>query len=274
MSHTKKDADASADREATGLTRIDALLRERPFPLGVLGACIAHDISSPLTYIRWDVDALTRLVDTLRRVGESLTGAEQWATACAADPKLERMLVEYSTMVEHIRGGLDRLQTLSNDLATLARDDSPPVAYDVRDTVACGMRLIRPYVARRLIVEVQAGETPLLVHGSPADIALAVMNIGINAAQAQRESPGQGRLDVTVCEHGDEVLLRFADSGLGIAISPASRVFEPFIAGDARRCGLGLTFVREVVAAQGGHASVESGASGATVTLRLPRYQT
>lgn len=270
MSRTK-NPDTSMDGEAISQGCIDALLTERPLPLRTLGACVAHDISSPLTYIRWDVDALARLVDSLMEVGQSLTGTEQWSTACAADPKLERMLREYPTMVEHIRGGLIRLQTLSKDLATLAHEQVPPTTYDVRDTVDAGMRLVRPYVARRLIIDVQADETPLLVHGFAGDITLAVMNIAINAAQAQPESCGQGRLDVTVRGHGDEVALRFADTGPGIAISPTSRAFEPFSAADAHRCGLGLAFVLKVVAAQGGVASAESSASGTTVALRLPK---
>ena len=143
MSRTKDDSDASVDHEAISRTRADVLLHDRPFPLGVLSACVAHDLSSPLTYIRWDIDALSRLVDTLRQVGASLTGGEQWSTACAAHPKLERMLREYPTIVEHIRGGLDCLQTLSKDLATLARDPRPPAAYDIREAagVFCGQDL-------------------------------------------------------------------------------------------------------------------------------------
>lgn len=75
----------------------------------------------------------------------------------------------------------------------------------------------------------------------------------------------------------DLVVLRVTDQGHGIPPEWVSRIFDPYAQVDARRAGaaagtgLGLTFCRAAVEAQGGRIWVEeSSEQGTTIALTLP----
>ena len=89
---------------------------------------------------------------------------------------------------------------------------------------------------------------------------------------------GAGRVDVTVEEFGDDVVVTVVDDGEGIDAEDVEEVFDRFFRGaNARRrqvggAGLGLSIVRTIVEAHGGDVSVASVAGeGTTVRMSLPR---
>jgi signal transduction histidine kinase len=76
---------------------------------------------------------------------------------------------------------------------------------------------------------------------------------------------------------GEEVQIKISDRGLGIEPSELSHIFEPFyrakkvVAAQIRGNGLGLSLVKQIVAAHGGRVSVESRPrQETTFTLHLP----
>lgn len=76
-----------------------------------------------------------------------------------------------------------------------------------------------------------------------------LMNLVLNAVEAA--SPG-GWVRVE-CEYADSsVVVRVLDSGPGPAGEVADRLFEPFVTGKREGIGLGLTVVRQIVAAHEG----------------------
>lgn len=97
---------------------------------------------------------------------------------------------------------------------------------------------------------------------------------------AMKYTPDHGAVRVTVrrAEQDDCIDVLVADSGIGIAPEMRNRVFEPFVRGGAAQqsarpgVGLGLTFVKSVVAAAGGRAWAErADLGGAQFVLSLPR---
>lgn len=87
----------------------------------------------------------------------------------------------------------------------------------------------------------------------------AVMNLVQNAAQHTREGDTIGIGTAVV---GDEVRVWVRDTGGGVEVSDRHRIFEPFERGrDSHRSyrggGLGLTIVRAIAEAHGGHVELE-----------------
>lgn len=94
---------------------------------------------------------------------------------------------------------------------------------------------------------------------------------------ALRYAPKGSCISFTVQSHPDEVELRIADQGKGVPADLRESIFERFVqlSGGDRMVprtgrGLGLTFCRLAVEAQGGRIYVEDGSPGAVFCIRLP----
>jgi signal transduction histidine kinase len=99
-------------------------------------------------------------------------------------------------------------------------------------------------------------------------IARALSNIVENALHAM---PGPGTLTIDGEAADAEVVLRIADTGVGMDEEALGRVFEPYFSTKTSGTGLGLPIARRNVELSGGGIDVTSTKEiGTTVTLRLP----
>jgi CheY-like chemotaxis protein len=95
---------------------------------------------------------------------------------------------------------------------------------------------------------------------------------------AAKYSPVGGRIDVTACREGPEIVLRFKDAGVGIPPDMLERIFEPFTQVHRPRdaalggLGLGLALVKKLVELHGGTVRADSGGAdrGSEFVVRLP----
>ena len=109
----------------------------------------------------------------------------------------------------------------------------------------------------------------------PVRLDQVVTNLVVNAA---KYTPDGGRIRVIVRRDEDEVVLRVADNGIGLAPELAARAFDLFVQGDRDLdraqggLGIGLTLVRRLAELHGGTASVasEGEGKGSEFTVRLP----
>lgn len=105
-------------------------------------------------------------------------------------------------------------------------------------------------------------------------LQLMLMNLLMNAIEYSH--PG-GRIDLQVTARGDGIVLRVADSGVGIDPADHHRIFDRFVQMETgttrnhRGHGLGLCITRALVEMLGGRVEIESArGSGAAFTLILP----
>ncbi len=69
----------------------------------------------------------------------------------------------------------------------------------------------------------------------------------------------------------DRLKITVSDNGLGLKVTPASRVFEPFFTTKTRGTGLGLSIVRRIVEAHGGTITARNlPEEGAVFELEIP----
>jgi two-component system sensor histidine kinase PilS (NtrC family) len=69
----------------------------------------------------------------------------------------------------------------------------------------------------------------------------------------------------------DEILLRFGDTGIGMAEDKKDRIFEPFYSGFEDGQGLGMAVVRKIVDDYKGKIRVSSEPDrGTEITITLP----
>jgi two-component system sensor histidine kinase ResE len=112
-----------------------------------------------------------------------------------------------------------------------------------------------------------------LVDGEPVYLRRLLDNLIGNAIKF---TPSGGSVTVRVYQQDEWVVLQVVDTGIGISPEEQERIFERFYQADDstgrhRGFGLGLTLVKEIVAAHKGMVSVESVLEeGSVFTVKLP----
>src|SRR5271157_134024 len=99
-------------------------------------------------------------------------------------------------------------------------------------------------------------------------IQQAFINIITNAIQAM---PQGGSLYITIDLDGEQVIVKFKDSGVGIPPENIQKLLEPLFTTKKSGIGLGLALVKDIVDKHGGEINVESAEGlGTTFTIFLP----
>jgi signal transduction histidine kinase len=111
---------------------------------------------------------------------------------------------------------------------------------------------------------------PLPISGDPELLRRALLNLLLNAAQAN----GGGEIRVTVRPVGtDWCEISVADDGPGIPHELRDKVLDPFFTTRTSGTGLGLPLVQKTAASHGGRVDLDHpGEGGTVVRLRLPRF--
>ena len=96
---------------------------------------------------------------------------------------------------------------------------------------------------------------------------------------AVKYTPAGGRIDVSVNRDGPRAFFSVQDTGPGIPSDELPRIWDRLFRGDRSRTerglGLGLSFVKAIVAAHGGSVEVQSEVGrGSTFSVVLPAVTT
>ncbi len=126
---------------------------------------------------------------------------------------------------------------------------------------------------QQLVLQVPPAE--LMLDGDPMRLAQVLRNLLDNAS---KYTPSAGIITLTMATVSDSVVLTVRDNGIGITARTLPHVFDPFVqdahaaAFNGNGLGLGLTVVRELVAAHGGSVSAHSDGAGlgSEFTITLP----
>ncbi|MFD1260090.1 phosphate regulon sensor histidine kinase PhoR [Entomomonas asaccharolytica] len=172
----------------------------------------------------------------------------------------------------------DRMQSLVNDLLTLARlEDSPPPPMD--QWVAVKSILEH---TENTIQELSAGQHKITVNcfdnvaiaGVESELISAVANIAINAVRYTKQG---GDIDISFKLIDGEAVFQVKDSGQGIPAQHIKHLTQRFYRVDKSRSretggtGLGLSIVKHIVLRHGGRLGIKSiEGKGSTFSLIFP----
>lgn len=112
-----------------------------------------------------------------------------------------------------------------------------------------------------------------LIKADPDKIKQVILNLLSNAIKYNR--PG-GKINLSVAEQQDELLISIADTGQGIKSEDQAHLFEKFFRGKSSEglapgTGLGLVICKRIIDAHDGHIEVQSEMGiGTTFTFALP----
>jgi len=97
-----------------------------------------------------------------------------------------------------------------------------------------------------------------------------LMNLMLNAIEAMQDTGGELTVASKKCEDG-QIGISVSDSGVGLSIDEAERIFEAFFTTKPQGTGMGLSISRRIIESHGGRlwASPNTG-RGTTFQFTLP----
>lgn len=214
---------------------------EKLSALGTMVGEIAHQLNNPLV---------------------GVVNLAQLAKREADDPVRTRELLK-----EIHRAGADChafIQSMLRFSKVSSFESRPTVMAQVIDETVL---LFRQTEGKRLSVEVQVPDQPVVLTVDPILIRHALFNLLLNAAQATESDGGiviRLASVVNLESHASGWELSVTDHGKGIAADMRDKVFLPFFTTRNEGTGLGLPVVQHVALLHGGYVRMETQTGGGT----------
>lgn len=207
----------------------------------------AHELRSPLTAVRLELQLLDRAPDDAAR-------AEARENLGAAVERAIHLVEQLLTLARN------EPRDAVGELSAVALDQA--AADGVSDTVSAAM-------ARG--VELEADGVPVTIRGDRDALRTLVRNLVDNAV---RYTPSGGHVRVRTQKDGDEAVLEVDDTGPGIPPADRERAFDRFYRRSSSPeggSGLGLAIVKAIVDRHGAQIALDDAPSGGLrVTVRFP----
>jgi signal transduction histidine kinase len=257
---------------------------EKMSALGQMVAGVAHEVNTPLAYVKASLEAAqSRAGDAGRLARETRALLELIENESADEASLaarlaavrnllaDQRLESLGSQLEDGLHGITQIAELVVSLKDFSRLERGSVApYDVNQGIETTLRIAAPHLGRRQVKKV-LGELPVITC-SPSQINQVVLNLLVNAAQATAESGGSivVRTSMRDTKH---VAIEVADNGKGIPKEVLPKIFDPFFTTKevGQGTGLGLSISYRIVQAHGGRIDVDSRpAVGTRFTVVLP----
>ena len=246
-----------AESLADALQRLKAthakmLQNERLAAVGQLAAGAAHEINNPLAII----SARTQLLEIKEE-----------------DERKREVL-------QLIISQIERISTILTDLMDFARPAPPHFGdVDLRQVLEKTLALSKSGLESQgvtVLADIDAGLPK--VRGDKAQLEQVFLNLAINAQHALEalESEDHRRELALSASHDaarGQVVVRLADTGVGISQDNLAKVFDPFFTTkpEGKGTGLGLSTTYGIITSHEGEISFASEpGKGTTVTVRLP----
>ncbi len=296
-----REANESLEKRVAERTRelSDALTRlkeseaqlvqsEKMSSLGQMVAGVAHEINTPLAYVKNSVatvrDRLPELRDAVGQserllallrspspdqadLGEAFAAVE----ARLAQLREHQVLGDLDSLTKDGLHGIDQIGELVVNLKNFSRLDRSKVAsFNVNEGLIATLLIAKPQL-RNVAVEKRFGEIPSITC-SPSQVNQVFLNLVTNAAQAL-DKPDKAIVVTTRREGDDAIAVEVADNGKGIPDDALPRIFDPFFTTKeiGKGTGLGLSIAYKIVSAHGGRIDVKSQVGKGTVfTVVLP----
>jgi signal transduction histidine kinase len=285
-----KDRTRELSEALARLKESEAMLiqSEKMSSLGQMVAGIAHEVNTPLAYVKASLEAVRRSVPQAGRLAAETGQLLALLSADNADEAaLAAQFAAVRALVEELRAkatlgeldqllkdglfGIGQISEVISNLKNFSRLDRSKVAdFDLHEGIESSIRIGYAQLQKREVRK-EFGKIPH-ISCSPSQINQVILNLLSNAAQATKD--GEGIITVrTGLRDAGHVTVEVADNGSGIPADVLPKIFDPFFTTKdvGKGTGLGLSICYKIIENHGGKLEVQSKpGAGTRFTVVLP----
>jgi len=259
---------------------------EKLSSLGQMVAGLAHEINTPLAFVRGNMDLLASKHQSVQKLLSLYFTLRHKITSGNTDGLSElissidnateevlagRVFRETESIFANSVEGIDRIQDLILNLKNFSRlDEAISKVSDINDGLDSTLKIAGHLLKGGIEVERHYGDLPKVMC-SPAQLNQVFLNIITNAVQAMDKN--NGKLTIHTKATGDNVVIEIGDNGKGMDEKTLARIFEPFFTTKdvGQGTGLGLSIAYKIIENHKGKISAKSEVGKGTVfTIELP----
>jgi signal transduction histidine kinase len=261
---------------------------EKLSSLGQMVAGVAHEINTPLAYVKNSLGSVSERLPEIGSVIEETERLLQLLQAgSSANPQAlnqqfgsvtqqvlklrqQKIIEELQGLVEDGVHGTTQMSEIVGNLKDFSRlDRSKVTQFNLNEGITSTLALAK-HQLKTVSVEKHLGDIPF-VNCTPSQINQVFLNLITNAAQALKR--GRGNITITTRKQGEGVAVDIEDDGTGIPEEVLPKIFDPFFSTKdiGKGTGLGLSISYKIIQQHGGRIDVESAAGqGTRFTVYLP----
>lgn len=215
--------------------------------MGQLSAGIAHEINNPVGFVKVNLDALSRYMQSYQEILDlyckidvddipsfhSLMRAIQLRKQ---QIRFERIRSDVDSLIADSRDGLERVIGIVRSLKSFAHpEEAEWKSVDLTECVEDSLRVVWNQIKRFDIQKDYEGVAP--VDGWAVQLSQVFVNLLLNAAQAMEQ---EGTITIRIRQKGSHAMVSVSDTGCGIPQENYSRLFDPFFTTKPVGQGTGL----------------------------------